>query len=70
MQPSVARPDPRVSTSLVGAVAGATNGSSIARKTSFLRDKMGQQILARGLALERRPPWAGWIVEIVAPSPS
>jgi PmbA protein len=47
--------DPRVATSLVGAVAGATNGSSIARKTSFLRDRMGQQILARGIRITDDP---------------
>lgn len=47
--------DPRVATSLVGAVAGATNGSSIARKTSFLRDKMGEQIFARGIRITDDP---------------
>jgi PmbA protein len=47
--------DPRVATSLVGAVAGATNGSSIARKTSFLRDKLGEQIFARGIRIADDP---------------
>jgi PmbA protein len=47
--------DPRVATSLVGAIAGATNGASIARKTSFLRDKMGEQIFARGIRITDDP---------------
>jgi PmbA protein len=47
--------DPRVATSLVGAIAGATNGSSIARKTSFLRDKLGEQIFARGIRIADDP---------------
>jgi PmbA protein len=38
--------DPRVSISLVGHVASAANGAAIARGTSFLRDKLGQEILA------------------------
>ena len=33
--------DPRVSGSLVGHLVGAINGASIARKTSFLKDKLG-----------------------------
>ena len=36
-----------LSTGLVGSLAGAVNGASIARKTSFLRDKLGKQIFAR-----------------------
>ena len=47
--------DPRVSTSLVASLAGAVNGAAIARKTSFLRDKMGQQILARGIRITDDP---------------
>lgn len=35
---------PRVSNSLLGHFAGAINGSSIARGTSFLQDMMGQEI--------------------------
>ena len=38
--------DPRVSGSLVGHLVGAVNGASIARKTSFLRDRLGQQLFA------------------------
>jgi PmbA protein len=47
--------DPRVATSLVGAIAGAANGASIARKTSFIRDKMGEQIFARGIRITDDP---------------
>jgi PmbA protein len=36
--------DRRVAGSLLGAMAGAINGASVARKTSFLRDKMHSQI--------------------------
>lgn len=36
--------DPRVSASLVGHLAGAVNGAAIARKTSFLKDRLGQQL--------------------------
>lgn len=41
--------DTRISGSLVGHLTSAANGSAIARKTSFLRDKRGEQILPRGL---------------------
>lgn len=47
--------DPRVATSLVGSLAGAINGASIARKTSFLRDKMGEQIFAPGIRISDDP---------------
>ncbi len=47
--------DPRVATSLVGAIAGAANGASVARKTSFIRDKMGEQIFARGIRITDDP---------------
>ena len=36
--------DKRVSTAFLGALSGAINGSSVVRKTSFLREKMGSQI--------------------------
>ena len=36
--------DPRVSSSLLGHFSSAITGSSIARKTSFLQDKLGSQI--------------------------
>jgi PmbA protein len=43
--------DPQVANSLVGHLAGAISGSSIARGTSFLKDKMGQQVFARGVKI-------------------
>jgi PmbA protein len=41
--------DARISGSLVGHLASAANGSSVARKTSFLREKLGQKIFASGI---------------------
>ncbi len=41
--------DARVSGSLVSHLASAINGSAIARKTSFLREKLGQKIFAAGI---------------------
>src|SRR6185437_2822229 len=38
--------DPRVSSGLIGHLAGAISGSSIARGVSFLKDMMGKQIFA------------------------
>ncbi len=43
--------DPRVSNSLVGHVAGAVNGASIARKTSFLKDRLGQQLFSKNIRI-------------------
>jgi PmbA protein len=43
--------DPRVSGSLIGHLAGACNGSAIARKTSFLQDRLGTQIFSRGIRI-------------------
>jgi PmbA protein len=43
--------DKRVSGSLVGYLANAINGSSIARKTSFLKDKLGERLFAPGIAI-------------------
>jgi PmbA protein len=43
--------DPRVSGSLVSHLAGAVNGASVARKTSFLRDKMGAKLFADGIRI-------------------
>ena len=43
--------DPRVAGSLVGHLASAVNGASIARKTSFLRDKMGTKLFADGIRI-------------------
>jgi PmbA protein len=41
--------DARISGSIVGHLASAANGASIARKTSFLREKLGQKIFASGI---------------------
>ena len=45
----------RLSGSLIGHVASAANGSAIARKTSFLRDKLGEQIFAPGIDIVDDP---------------
>lgn len=47
--------DPRVARGLVSHVASAINGAAIARKTSFLQDKMGKQILRSGLVISDNP---------------
>src|SRR5262249_7102571 len=41
--------EPRVARSLLGHLAGAINGSAIARKSSFLKDKLGESLFARGI---------------------
>ena len=41
--------EPRVAGTLVGHLASAINGSSIARKTSFLRDRLGDTLFTRGI---------------------
>jgi PmbA protein len=43
--------DPRVSLTLLSHFSGAISGSSIARKTSFLQDKLGEQIFASDIAI-------------------
>ncbi len=47
--------DPRVSGSLVSHFSGAINGASIARGTSFLKDKLGQRIFAPGIVIHDDP---------------
>src|SRR6202020_1281564 len=47
--------DPRVSNSLVGHLVGAINGASIARKTSFLKDRLGEQLFARNIRIIDAP---------------
>lgn len=47
--------DPRVARGFVGHIAGAINGAAVARKTSFLRDRMGQQVLKSGLSITDDP---------------
>ncbi len=41
--------DRRVAGSMVGHLAGAINGSAVARKTSFLRDKLGARLFKLGI---------------------
>jgi PmbA protein len=47
--------DRRIAGGLIGHLAGAINGSAVARKTSFLRDKLGEQIFARGIRIVDDP---------------
>ena len=47
--------DPRVSNGLVRHLAGAINGSAIARDTSFLKDSLGERILPSGLSVVDDP---------------
>ncbi|GEQ99904.1 modulator protein [Iodidimonas gelatinilytica] len=47
--------DPRVSNSLLGHFAQGVNGASIARGSSFLRDKMGEQVFAPGISVIDAP---------------
>jgi PmbA protein len=41
--------DPRVSNGLLGHLAGAISGSSVARGVSFLKESMGQRVFAPGI---------------------
>ncbi len=43
--------DRRVAGTLVSHLASAANGGAVARKTSFLRDKMGQKLFADGITI-------------------
>ena len=43
--------DPRVSSSLLGHFVGAISGAAIARKTSFLQDKLGARVFAPGVSV-------------------
>ncbi|MDO6413807.1 TldD/PmbA family protein [Sphingomonas sp. BIUV-7] len=47
--------DPRVGSSLIGHMAGAVTGAAIARKTSFLLGKLGQQVFAKGITIRDDP---------------
>jgi PmbA protein len=47
--------DRRVSSTLLGHFAGAISGSSIARKTSFLQDKLGAAVFAKGVSIVDDP---------------
>ncbi|SLN71447.1 peptidase PmbA [Roseovarius albus] len=47
--------DERISSSLIGHVLAAANGSSVARGVSWLRDSLGEQILPKELSLVEDP---------------
>jgi PmbA protein len=47
--------DPRVSHTLLGHLAGAISGSSVARKSSFLQDKLGSRIFVEGVSIVDDP---------------
>ncbi|MGX9352798.1 TldD/PmbA family protein [Shimia sp. W99] len=47
--------DERISSSLIGHLLVAANGSSVARGSSWLREKLGQQVLPEGLSLIEDP---------------
>jgi PmbA protein len=47
--------EPRVASSLIGHLAGAANGASVARKASFLKDKLGEKIFASGIRVVDDP---------------
>jgi PmbA protein len=43
--------DPRIASTLLGHFVGAISGSSVARKSSFLQDRLGSQVFAAGLTI-------------------
>lgn len=47
--------DPRTSGGLVGHLSGAINGASVARGTSFLKDRMGQRLFRAGVHIHDDP---------------
>lgn len=47
--------DRRVSSTLLGHFAGAISGAAIARKTSFLQDKLGEAVFAPGITIADDP---------------
>src|SRR5690606_30063312 len=47
--------DPRVARGIAGSLASAINGAAVARKTSFLRDRMGQQIASASITITDDP---------------
>jgi PmbA protein len=46
---------PRVANSIVSHLAGAINGASVARKSSFLKDKLGAKLFADGIRIVDDP---------------
>ena len=47
--------DPRVARGMAAHLAGAINGASVARKTSFLRDMMGKQVASASITVTDDP---------------
>lgn len=47
--------DPRVARGIAGHLAGAINGASVARGTSFLRDRMGKQVASAAITVTDDP---------------
>ena len=47
--------DERISSTLIGHLLGAVNGQAVARGASWLRDKMGEQVLLEGINLIEDP---------------
>lgn len=47
--------DPRVARGVADHLAGAINGASVARKTSFLRDMMGKQVASAAVTVTDEP---------------
>ena len=47
--------DPRVASSLLGHFCGAISGASVARKSSFLQDRLGEQVFASGVSIVDDP---------------
>src|SRR3954462_15205307 len=45
----------RLAISVLGPLIGAISGPSVARGVSFLKDKLGQQIFAKGITLTDHP---------------
>jgi PmbA protein len=47
--------DERISSSLIGHLLAAVNGASVVRGSSWLRDRLGEQILPSGLSVTENP---------------
>ncbi len=47
--------DERVAAGLIGHLLGAANGASVARGSSWLRDRLGEQVLPAGMSLVEDP---------------
>lgn len=47
--------DERISSSLIGHLLAAANGASVARGSSWLRDRLGEQVLPAGLSVVENP---------------